>query len=169
METPYRAVNTAVATGTLMLDGQTFRHAGPISPEARPDGTLVEDMPQSRYRRADSTPRNRHGEGPFCRFSVAGLPAASGVYAVTVARQVVYVGMAKKSLRERWGPRGPAHIHPKNCFKGGQPTNCKVNHAILLAAQKGLAIDLWIQLAEDPRPIERRLIAELAPSWNAQR
>lgn len=146
-----------------------FRYAGRISPEAGPDGKLIEDMPQSRYHRADSTPLNRHGDGPFCRFSVAGLPVASGVYAVTVARKLVYVGIAKKSLRERWGPRGYAHIHPKNCFKGGQPTNCKVNHAILLAAREGLAIDLWTQLAEDPRPIERRLIADLAPPWNAQR
>ena len=166
---PANGTGRAVRAGdALMLDGETFRHAARISPEATPDGKPVEHMPQSRYRHADSTPLNLHGDGPFCRFSVAGLPAASGVYAVTVEGKLVYVGVAKKSLRERWGPRGPAHIHPKNCFKGGQSTNCKVNHAILLAARKELAIDLWTQLAEEPRPIERRLIAKLAPRWNAQ-
>lgn len=163
------AVNTSATTGTLTLDGQTFRHAARISPEAGPGGKPLEHMPQPRYHAADSTPLNRHGHGPFCRFSVAGLPAAPGLYAVTVAQELVYVGIAKESLQERWGPKGYAQIHPRNCFKGGQSTNCKVNHAILLAARKGLAVDLWMQLAEQPRPLEGRLIAKFAPPWNDQR
>ena len=126
-------------------------------------------MPQGRYYAAETTRLNRHGHGPFCRFSVAGLPAASGVYAVTVAQQLAYVGIATKSLRERWGPRGYAEIQPRNCFRGGQSTNCKVNHAILRATQRGLAVHLWIHRTATPRSLETRLIAELAPPWNTQR
>ena len=62
-----------------------------------------------------------------------------------------------------------ATISPKSCFKGGQSTNCKVNHAILLAAREGERIDLWLHQTDDPRPLEARLIRELAPSWNDQR
>ena len=157
------------ADGALALGGRTFRHVTRILPEAGPDGGPVEDMPQRRYHAAASTPLNPHGSGPFCRFSVAGLPAAPGVYAVTVAQKLAYVGIATKSLRERWGPRGYAQIQPGNCFKRGQPTNCKVNHAILLAARDGLPVRLWMHQAANPRPIEAQLIAELAPPWNAQR
>ena len=164
-----KAVHAANDTDTLTLGGRTFRHVARISPEAGPDGKPLEDMPQRRYHAAASTPLNRHGHGPFCRFSVAGLPAAAGVYALTVAQRLAYVGIATKSLRERWGPRGYAEIHPRNCFRGGQSTNCKVNHAILEAAQRGLTIRLWIHQTGSPRPLEERLIAELTPLWNAQR
>ena len=154
---------------SLTLGGQSFRHVARISPEAGSDGKPMEDMPQRRYYAADTTRLNRHGHGPFCRFSVVGLPAASGVYAVTVAQELAYVGIATKSFAERWGPRGYAEIHPRNCFQGGQSTNCKVNHAILRATQRGLAVHLWIHRTATPRPLEKRLIAELAPPWNAQR
>lgn len=163
------AVHVASGTDTLTLGGHTFRHVARISPEAGSDGKPLEDMPQCRYYAAASTPLNAHGHGPFCLFSVAGLPAAPRVYALTVAQQLTYVGIATKSLRQRWGPSGHAEIQPRNCFRGGQSTNCKVNHAILWAAQRGLAINLWIRQTAIPRPLEKRLIAELAPPWNEQR
>ena len=156
------------ADGALALGGRTFRHVTRISPEAGPDGEPVEYMPQRRYHAAASTPMNRHGHGPFCRFSVAGLPAAPGVYAVTVEQKLAYVGIAA-SLKRRWGPSGYAQIQPRNCFKGGQSTNCKVNHAILVAARDGLPVRLWMHQTATPRPIEAQLIAELSPPWNAQR
>lgn len=163
------AVHATTGTDTLTLGGRSFRHVARISPDAGPDGEPLEDMPQRRYYAAASTRLNRHGYGPFCRFSVVGLPAAPGVYALTVAQQLAYIGIATKSLRERWGPRGYAEIQPRNCFRGGQSTNCKVNHAILWAAQRRLAINLWMYETAIPRPIEKRLIAELAPPWNEQR
>ena len=156
------------AAQTMTLEGQVFEHFARITPEARPDGRPMEDMPQSRYVRAQSTPLNRHGTGPFCRFAVPGLTEAAGVYAITVARRLVYVGIAT-NLRRRWGPSGYAQIQPRNCFKGGQSTNCKVNHAILAATQDRLAIDLWIHRTGHPRPLEERLIDALAPPWNDQR
>lgn len=154
---------------TLILGGKTFRYVARISPDAGSDGKPLELMPQDRYHAAASTPLNPHGGGPFCRFSVPGLPAAPGVYAVTVERQLTYIGMATKSLRERWGPRGHARIHPRNCCKDGQSTNCKVNHRILLAARARRRIDLWFHETGTPRPLEERLNAELGPPWNSQR
>ena len=154
--------------GTIALGGHAFQHCAHIRPQAGPDGKPLEDMPQHRYAAACSTPLNRHGEGPFCRFTVSGLPPAPGLYAITVARKLVYVGIAI-DLKRRWGSSDYARIQPRNCYRDGQSTNCKVNHAILVAAQDGLAIDLWIHQAAKPRPLEERLIAELAPPWNDQR
>ena len=160
---------TPLAVGLTSWGGQTFRFAAHIVPETGPDGEPITDEPHLRYAAANSTPLNRHGRGPFCRFEVLGLPPVPGVYAVTVAQKLAYVGIARKSLKERWGPRGFATISPKNCFKGGQSTNCKVNHAILLAAREGERIDLWLHQTDGPRPLEARLIRELAPPWNDQR
>ena len=168
---PSCATETAFAEGTartMTFGGQTFEHFAPIAPEAGPDGKPMEYMPQHRYSEAQSKLLNNHGEGPFCRFAVPGLPAAPGIYAITIARALVYVGIGT-NLRQRWGPRGYARIQPRNCFKGGQSTNCKVNHAILLAARHRLAINLWIHQTDNPRPLEARLIGKLAPPWNDQR
>ena len=154
--------------GTVTLGGQAFEHFARITPKQKLDGEPFEQTPHARYAGAKSTPLNPHGKGPFCWFVVPGLPAAPGVYAVTVARKLVYLGIAI-NLAGRWGPRGYAQIQPQNCFKGGQSADCcKVNHAILLAARDKLAVDLWIHRTGNPSPLEARLIAELAPLWNAQ-
>lgn len=123
-------------------------------------------MPQERYAKAATTRLNPHGDGPFCCFSIPGLRDERAVYAVTIDEQLVYVGISTASLRQRWGSGGYARIQPKNCYVGGQPTNCKVNHRILGAAREGRAIHLWTQPNEDPGPVEKALIAKLRPPWN---
>ena len=153
----------------LTLRGHDFEWSALIAPDAGPNGQPIEYMPQAQYAKRHEKPLNRHGRGPFCRFSVPGLPTAPGLYAVTVDRQLAYVGIASKDLRQRWGPSGYAEIQPVNCFKGGQSTNCKINHAILLAAREGRVVELWIRRESCPRPLEARLIRELAPPWNDQR
>lgn len=150
---------------TRTLAGREFRRVAVIRPEADANGLPVEETPHLRYDNREGLPLNRHGYGPFCRFSVWGLPPRPGVYAVTVAGGLVYVGIAN-DLRERWGARGYARIHPRNCFRGGQSTNCKVNHAILTAARGGREVQLWIHETLSPRPVEQRLISRFEPPWN---
>ena len=105
------------ATGdTRILAGREFRRVGSIRPEADANGLPVEETPHLRYDNREGLPLNRHGYGPFCRFSVWGLPPRPGVYAVTVAGGLVYVGIAQ-DLRERWGARGYARI-PRGTASG---------------------------------------------------
>lgn len=155
----------AVDAERTTFGGQAFRFVAHIAPEIGADGELIEDAPHTRYAAANPTSLHRHGRGPFCRFHVPGLPAAPGVYAVTVARGLAYVGIST-DLRRRWSPLGYARIYPRNCLKGGQSTNCKVNHAILLAARDGLRVGLWIRQTSEPRPLEARLVQGLTPPWN---
>jgi hypothetical protein len=82
-------------------------------------------MPQSRYRNARDLPLNGHGAGPFCCFSIARGLNVPGVYVLTLAGEAVYVGKCT-SLARRFGPQGYGAIQPKNCFVGGQSTNCKI-------------------------------------------
>ena len=154
----------------LVLLGQPFVWVARIQPETRRDGTPCTDMPQKRYAKAAQKRLNPHGAGPFCKFEVRGLSDTSGIYAVTLNREPVpvYVGIAKESLKQRWGPQGYSRISPANCYVGGQSTNCKVNQAILQAVRQKQAVDLWIHEMEKPRTLERRLICKLGPLWNNQ-
>lgn len=153
---------------TLELLGQPFVLVGIIQPKTEKDGTPCIYMPKERYPKAKQKPLHSHGEGPFCRFNVDGLPDTSGIYAVTLTGRLTYVGIAKKSLKQRWGPQGYALISPVNCYEGGQPTNCKVNHAILEAVWRKQVVELWIREMDEPRSLETQLIRELSPPWNDQ-
>jgi len=144
-----------------------FTWAAQIEPNRDASGQPIELMPQNRYAKAATTPLNPNGAGPFCRFTVKNLSQSSGVYAVTVEGQLVYVGKGQ-NLAERWGPRGYSAIHPRNCYVGGQSTNCKVNHRILVAAHRNRTIELWIHETDQPTAVESRLIRSLDPPWNSQ-
>ena len=168
-ERPVAGPSIAQKATVLPLCGHDFAWIAEIEPDAGLDGRPLEFMPQKNYAKADEKPLNRHGHGPFCRFSMPDLPACPGLYAVTVDRRLAYVGIATKSLRQRWGSSGYAEIQPVNCYRGGQSTNCKINHAILLAVREGKIVELWIRRASDPRSLEVRLIRELDPPWNDQR
>ena len=80
---------------------------------------------------------------------------------------VAYVGIANH-LAQRWGPQGYGNISPRNCYVGGQSTNCKVNNYILLCAREDRRTDLWIYETSDAGPVEAKLIRELEPPWNGQ-
>jgi hypothetical protein len=129
------------------------------------DGRPLRFMPQSRYEKAASTPLNAHGAGPFCRLRVVGATHQGGVYALTVDSRVTYVGRCQ-DLASRFGSTGYGGISPKNCYKGGQATNCKVNHAILLATEAGSLVEAWFRATDIGAPLEAEVIRRLQPPWN---
>jgi hypothetical protein len=146
-----------------------FHHVGRIEPERAPDGATLELMPQVRYKDAVTTPLHAYGSGPFCRFRIGRSCREPGLYVLTLEDDPVYAGECV-DLSQRWGPNGYGGISPRNCFRGGQPTNCRVNAAILTAAKEGRRIDLWFSAFDgdtmDRRLAETHLIQSLTPPWN---
>ena len=127
------------------------------------------DMPQSRYTKAKQIPLHKYGGGPFCRFSVAKGCRKEGVYILTGGVNELYIGECQ-NLEERWGPRGYGAIFPRNCFKGGQETNCRINNLILQARKNGIELVLWFYEIEGGKrervATERELVQALKPPWN---
>lgn len=147
--------------------GHAFDRIGAIDPERDSSGAVRKFMPQSRYRNARGLPLNGHGAGPFCRFSIARGIAVPGVYLLTLAGQPVYVGKCR-DLAKRFGPQGYGTIQPKNCFVGGQSTNCKINNLILQHAKQRQQLELWFHATGEAGPVERDLIVKIRPAWNTQ-
>ena len=164
---PPQVAAAPTGAAALTVGGALFPRVAAVEPVREPDGQVLEYMPQGDYANADGLQLNAHGRGPFCRFTVPRLPKAPGVYLVTVGDLIAYVGISL-NVRQRWGPTGYARISPRNCFVGGQSTNCKVNHAILIEARAGSEIALWIHETAEPRSLEAELIRHLDPPWNAQ-
>lgn len=147
--------------------GMTFQSVGAIDPERDASGSIRQFMPQSRYAKAEATPLNPNGAGPFCRFHIAQGINAPGVYVLTLDGVPVYAGKCE-SLAKRWGTAQYGAISPKNCFVGGQSTNCKINNRVLRHTQAGGSLELWFHRAIDTSTAERTLILELRPEWNSQ-
>ena len=78
-----------------------------------------------------------------------------------------YVGKAD-NLAQRWETQGYGAISPANCFAGGQPTNCRINHEILNAARARRRIEVWVREERQPNLLETRLLRALRPRWNKQ-
>ena len=150
---------------TRRLLGHTFVWTALVEVEIGSDDRPIEYKPHSRYAKAITAKLHKHGAGPFCRMKLTGLPIDSGVYFVTINNDITYIGKTK-CLAERWGSQNFAIISPRNCFKGGQSTNCKINNRILLAKREGIPVDIWFLETGNYSEIERQLINELGPPWN---
>lgn len=147
--------------------GFDFRCVGVIEPDRDVSGAFREFMPQDRYENMGHLPLNAHGDGPFCKFKIAKGVHQSGVYMLTLNDNPKYIGKCS-DLAQRWGPQGFGSISPKNCFEGGQSTNCKINSLVLRHSKLGERLILWFYATPDPSPVERTLILDLRPEWNSQ-
>jgi hypothetical protein len=141
-----------------------FEHVCNIGPLRESDGALKQFMPQARYRNVRHLPLNRYGAGPFCKFTIPSKYQVSGVYALTIDDELLYVGECA-SLSARFNA-GYGNISPKNCFKGGQETNCRMNNLVYMAALAGHHVSLWFFATADYKSMEAALRATLKLAWN---
>jgi len=112
---------------------------------------------------------NSHGDGEYCEFKLADprVQRLKGLYCFTVDEQLKYIGKSTDSFAKRID-QGYGKIHPKNCFRDGQSTNCHLNGLIAQAAGK---VRLHVRPMVDNHTIElteRALIVKYDPEWNVQ-
>ena len=144
-----------------------FQFVEEIKPERDEEEKIKILMPQQFYAEANESYVHRHGWGPFCKFSISrDWEGLTGVYIYLVDDEPKYVGEAK-DFRKRVN-RGYGNISPKNCFKGGQRTNCRINHNIFEAIRNGKQIELYFHKTDDRKRLERELIQKIEPGWNRE-
>lgn len=148
----------------MKIDGYEFTRVCAIEPRRGADGSIQELMPQPRYRNVAGLAINRHGSGPFCKFTIPTKITMSGVYAITADDDVKYIGECQR-LSERYN-MGYGNISPRNCFVGGQETNCRINNLILNEAAAGAILVLWYLKTDNYKRIEQELRSSKRPPWN---
>ena len=125
-----------------------------------------EIYPQPEYKNKKALPLHEYGEGAFCKFSVC-LPENSGVYLMVVDKIIVYIGETY-NLRERFN-NGYGNISPRNCYKGGQSTNCRINKNVLTLCKEGKKVRIYVYITDERKHVERKLISLVNPPWNKKR
>jgi hypothetical protein len=112
---------------------------------------------------------NRYGDACYCDFRLRDLSIhkLKGLYCFTVDGTLKYIGKSTDSFAKRIN-QGYGRIHPKNCYRDGQATNCHLN--ALMASCFG-QVDLFVcplDNNEDIKVTEAALIAKEKPDWNIQ-
>lgn len=112
---------------------------------------------------------NQYGDEKYMLFRIEdkGVLDKRGIYAYKIKHELKYIGRCRDSMQKRVN-QGHGKIHPKNCYKDGQATNCHLN-ALITAERESVSFwfcELDLSAIEQA---ERYLIAEYQPSWNIQR
>ena len=142
----------------------TFKSICLIEPEVDDLGMVIKYMPQSRYHKRELVPLNKHGKGPFCKFRIDKSLLVEGVYIICLNDEPVYIGECL-NISNRFN-NGFGQISPKNCYRNGQSTNCKVNNFIFKESVRGSTIELMFHATNDRKIVETELINKLNHLWN---
>ncbi len=148
------------------LLGYRFYFLQEIIPKSNGKGGITKDYPHERYINQNNLPLFDNGRDPFCRFSIdAG--AWAGVYLWMIDADIIYIGETA-NLIKRFN-MGYGLISPRNCFKGGQQTNCKMNRSALELFEQGKTIELYFYQTCDHKRVERELLSKIETPYNARR
>ena len=169
---PYVKTTLAVGRSAPLLQGKEltkfegvpFTLICKIEPERVDLGRIREFHPQDRYQNTDNLRLNKYGKGPFCKFKIPRNLNLCGVYVIAVDGAPKYVGECE-NLSSRYN-MGYGNISPRNCFVGGQETNCRINTLIGKEALEGNEITLWFHQTEDYKTLEESLRVSMQPEWN---
>ncbi len=149
----------------LEIQDYTFDHVCEIIPNLDDEGNAVEILPQSQYENKKNLGLNKYGKGPFCKFTIdRKYSGKTGVYVILVNDDIQYIGECDDFFK-RFG-MGYGNISPKNCFQGGQSTNCRINSDILSLFKLKKSIQLYFLETNDRFKIEHELIVNQNPPWN---
>lgn len=123
--------------------------------------------PQLQYNNVKHYPylENVDDNTKFCKFK-PNLPDVSGLYIWVVNDEIVYIGEAV-SLKDRFN-NGYGQISPRNCFKGGQSTNIRMNMYALSEYEKNNHIDIYICESTNHVALETELLKRINTKCNIQ-
>jgi hypothetical protein len=141
-----------------------FQHVCHIKPVRQENGELKQYMPQALYKDRQSASLHKYGSGPFCKFTIARQLQTAGVYVLSVESGIYYVGECI-DLSSRFNG-GYGNISPRNCFRRGQETNCRLNNLIYRTISAGNSISLHFLQTPGRKSIEFELRRHCNPTWN---
>ena len=87
-----------------------------------------------------------------------------GVYLWVSGEEIIYIGETR-DFAKRFN-MGYGNISPRNCFKGGQNTNCKMNKIVMKYYEKHVPINLYFLETNEHKKVERELLDHINTKFN---
>lgn len=150
---------------TITLNGYKFKYLQSLSLDRNKDGSIKLFYPQSNYDNVRKLPLSKYGGGSFCRFSID-ADEVPGVYIWVIDNEIIYIGETV-NLKSRFNS-GYGVIHPRNCYIGGQSTNCKMNKVVLENVLNDKEVKIYFYQTLDYKAVEFYLIKKLKPKYNVK-
>ena len=150
-----------------MIGGKEFRFVADIDPDRDDDGRFIEDFPHQRYNNRDNLPLHEYGSGPYCKFKIPPNWNDRGVYALVADKDIKYIGKCK-DLSMQFNT-GYGRIRPRNCYSGGQSTNCRINTLILRTVSSKRKVSLWFHKTPANDMLKKQLLSNLTTEWNIRK
>ena len=160
---PFVAVSSA--SNTMNVCGYTFSYLQDLIPDCDKDGNVIKYYPQDEYDNKAGLPLLYYGKGAFCRFSIT-ADNWPGVYLWVVDGQIIYIGETA-GLKQRFNS-GYGNILPRNCYVGGQSTNCKMNKVVLGHFERGKTVSLYFYQTTDYKRVELELLNRIYTPYNVK-
>lgn len=120
--------------------------------------------PQEKYKKAKQSELHEYGNGDFCTFKLKKAKDICGVYAWVINGEVIYIGETV-NFKKRFN-NGYGRISPRNCYKGGQKTNCKMNQVVLKTYKSKNKIDIYFLETADYKAVEKDLLNSINTIYN---
>ncbi len=150
---------------SISLSGYVFEFVQQIIPECNSDGSVKKYYPQKDYNNVRNLSLLKNGSGPFCRFRIE-AEDVPGVYLWVVNGEIVYIGETA-NLKTRFNT-GYGRIYPRNCYFGGQSTNCKMNKVAMNYFENGTPVFLYFLETSDYKQIELKLLYSVKTRYNVK-
>lgn len=147
----------------MMVFGYDFRYLQDILPQRDEAGNVIKYYPQNDYYNKQNLPLSYYGKGAFCRFSIK-AEDCPGVYLWVVNEKIIYIGETA-GLRKRFN-MGYGNISPRNCYVGGQSTNCKMNKVVLNLYEQGKVVNLYFYKTTYYKSVELDLLRKINTMYN---
>ncbi|WP_047154587.1 hypothetical protein [Aneurinibacillus tyrosinisolvens] len=113
---------------------------------------------------------NKYGDLEYTQFHIDDKQSLNlkGIYLYSSNGTIKYIGRCLDHFGKRIN-QGYGKIHPKNCFRDGQATNCHLNALITNHIKEELSFYvLPLKDDDDIKALEIELIRNYKPEWNVQ-
>jgi len=154
-----------MGTQTIEVCGYTFSYLQNLIPDCDAEGKVKKYHPQNDYDNIKGLKLSYYGNGDFCHFSIT-ADDWSGVYLWVVDGQIIYIGETA-GLRHRFN-MGYGNISPRNCYVGGQSTNCKMNKVVFSYYEQCKTVSLYFYRTDDYKRVELELLNQISTPYNVK-
>lgn len=111
---------------------------------------------------------NKYGDNKFCEFKIQDHLTDKGIYCYIKNGEIKYIGRCTDNFKKRIN-QGYGKIHPKNCFKDGQATNCHLNSLINSADNVEFGVYVMTDKStEEIKELEKLILTCNRYEWNIQ-
>lgn len=148
----------------IVINGYEFKFIEKLIPIHKKTNIEIEKLNKYKGRELVSSLKNdislkntKLEDIDFCKFKLLSDDIdKSGVYIWYINNDVAYIGEAS-NLRKRFN-YGYGNISPRNIFKGGQSTNCKMNRIAMKCFKENIDINIFFYETSNYKNVEQDLL-----------